>query len=257
MAKISLEKFIEKTKGKKLALPWNPLRQRGQCVSLIQHYIKDCLEQPTKPRGNAIDWINTYVNEGLGKVVPKPQKGDILVFPHEANGYGHIAIYIDSNTLYDQNNGRHDNFKAGYGRIFSNNYVVLRPNATLIEDNQLEYKYVSDVDYEGLVVHSSPRGPKKGLLKVGTKVAVYEKKGSWSRIGVEEWVYSKYLKNSRPSVKKVISTNGLNVRRARNTKNKPITCLKYGTPVQVFKTVDGWSKISPDAEAWGSSKYLK
>ncbi|HAB67270.1 MAG TPA: hypothetical protein DCE23_07875 [Firmicutes bacterium] len=40
-------------------------------------------------------------------------------------------------------------------------------------------------------------------------------------------------------------------------KNSPIACLKYGTPVQVFKTINGWSKISPDAERWVSSNFLK
>jgi len=71
MTRISLEKFIEKTKGKKLALPWNSKKQVGQCVSLIQHYIKDCLEQPAKARGNAKDWITSYVKEGLGKIKKK------------------------------------------------------------------------------------------------------------------------------------------------------------------------------------------
>lgn len=134
MTRISLETFINKTKGKKLGLPWSPKSQVGQCVSLIQHYIKDCLEQPAKPRGHAKEWITNYVQEGLGKVVKSPKKGDILVFPKEAGNYGHIAIYIDSSTLYDQNNGRHDNYKAGYGSIFSKNYVILRPNVELISD---------------------------------------------------------------------------------------------------------------------------
>lgn len=134
MTKISLEKFISKTKGKKLGLPWSPDSQYGQCVSLIQHYIKDCLEQPTKPRGNAKDWITSYVREGLGKVVKTPRKGDILVFPNEAKGYGHIAIYIGENKLYDQNNGRHDNGKIGYGTIFSKDYKILRPNVELVID---------------------------------------------------------------------------------------------------------------------------
>lgn len=134
MTRISLDKFIEKTKGKKLGLPWSPNSQIGQCVSLIQHYIKECLGQSAKPRGHAKEWISNYVIEGLGKVVTSPRKGDILVFPNDGGGYGHIAIYIDKNTLYDQNNGRHNNYRAGYGSIFSKDYIILRPNVDLIND---------------------------------------------------------------------------------------------------------------------------
>ena len=140
MSKISLEKFIENTIGARVGVPWQPKggSLEGQCVSLIQQYIAQCLEQPAKARGNAKDWIKTYVNEGLGSVVTTPQKGDILVFPKEGVikgvAYGHIAVYVEPNKLYDQNNTRHDNGKAGYGQIFSNEYAILRPNAELVED---------------------------------------------------------------------------------------------------------------------------
>ena len=134
---ITLSKFISKYQGKRVDVPWAilPSRLKGQCVSLIQRYIKECLGQPAKARGNAVDWINTYVNQGLGQIVSTPQYGDILVFSQEGNGNGHIAIYINSNTLFDQNNGRHDNGCAGYGVIFSNIYTILRPNAQLISES--------------------------------------------------------------------------------------------------------------------------
>lgn len=131
MSKISLEKFIEETKGKRISTPWGT--QEGQCVSLAQQYIVQCLEQPAKARGNAKDWVNTYVNEGLGTITDKPRKGDIIVFPNEAQGYGHIAIFVDG-RIYDQNNLRHDNGCAGYCAMFSKDYVALRPNAELVED---------------------------------------------------------------------------------------------------------------------------
>ncbi len=140
MSKISLEKFIINTIGTRVGVPWQKKggSLEGQCVSLIQQYISQCLEQPAKARGHAKNWIKSYVNEGLGSVVTTPRKGDILVFPKEGVikgvSYGHIAIYVDSNRLYDQNSSYHDNGKAGYGKIFSNEYTVLRPNAELIED---------------------------------------------------------------------------------------------------------------------------
>lgn len=131
--KKSLEKFIEETKGTQVDVPWvkEPSRLKGQCVSLIQVYNEQCLEQPAKARGNAKDWIKSYVDEGLGHIVSEPKTGDIIVFPNEANGYGHIAIYVDG-KLYDQNNLRHDNGMAGYGEIFSNDFTILRPNTDVI-----------------------------------------------------------------------------------------------------------------------------
>lgn len=135
MSKISLEQFVNETKGTAVDVPWGTnTKLKGQCVSLVQSYIERCLEQPAKARGNAKDWINTYVAEGLGVITDSPRKGDLLVFPNEANGYGHIAIYVNEEALYDQNNFRHDNGLAGYGTIFSNDFVALRPNAELIED---------------------------------------------------------------------------------------------------------------------------
>ena len=143
--KISLEKFIEKTKGTRVDVPWvnEPSKLKGQCVSLVQTYLQECLEQPAKARGNAKDWIQSYVNEGLGVIVDTPRKGDLLVFSNEANGYGHIAIYVDENTLYDQNNLRHDNGNAGYGNIFTNDYVILRPNVELVEEPKNDIKYLN------------------------------------------------------------------------------------------------------------------
>lgn len=128
----SLEKFIEETKGTRVDVPWaSDGHLKGQCVSLIQQYISQCLDQSAKARGNAIDWIQSYVNEGLGHTVADQKTGDIIVFPNEANGYGHIAIYVDG-KLYDQNNLRHDNGCAGYVDIFSWDFVTLRPNTDVI-----------------------------------------------------------------------------------------------------------------------------
>ena len=80
MSKISLEKFIDNTKGQRIDVPWESDRHlKGQCVSLIQQYLVQCLEQPAKARGNAKDWIKTYVEEGLGHTVSDQRNGDIIV----------------------------------------------------------------------------------------------------------------------------------------------------------------------------------
>lgn len=139
---ISLKQFINETKGTKVDVPFgkkHPTNLIGQCVSLIQTYISVCLNQPAKPRGNAVDWDETYVKEGLGTITTKPRYGDLIVFnPPYAGKYGHIAIYIDANTMYDQNNGSHDNRKAGYAKMMRGG-VYIRPNATLIPDDDFIY----------------------------------------------------------------------------------------------------------------------
>ena len=145
MAKKSLEKFIEETKGKRVATPWGT--QEGQCVSLVQCYISECLEQPAKARGNAKDWVQTYVNEGLGHTVADQKTGDLIVFPNEADGYGHIAIYVDG-KLYDQNNARHDNGCAGIGEVFSWDFVTLRPNTEVIVNEPRQEKSVDELAQE-------------------------------------------------------------------------------------------------------------
>ena len=135
--RISLEKFISNTNGRKIGNPWNG-SYPGQCVSMIQNYIKDCLGQPAKARGNAKDWKTTYVNEGLGMIVSTPRKGDIIVYgASKGNGYGHIAIYINNTTMYDQNNYSRQNAQAcGYSKLdHTNDMCYLRPNVNLIEDN--------------------------------------------------------------------------------------------------------------------------
>lgn len=52
----------------------------------------------------------------------------------------------------------------------------------------------------GLNVRSSPNGKKVGALSNGSQVIVYETQGNWSRIGINRWVCSDYLTNSKSTV---------------------------------------------------------
>lgn len=133
----TLEHFIERTKGTAVDFPNvdHDTNLKGHCVTLVQNYIYSCFGQPYTARGNAVDWIQTYVAEGLGYTTSDQQTGDIIVFPNEANGYGHIGIWVDG-RIYDQNNLRHDNGLAGFGDIFSWDFVTLRPNVELSKDEK-------------------------------------------------------------------------------------------------------------------------
>lgn len=135
---ISLKEFINKTKGTYVNVPgW----QKNQCTSLVQAYIIECLGKPKLTWGNAIDFDENLVSQGIGKIVKKGQYGDIVVF--NRNKYGHVAIFIDDNTMYDQYNGK----VAGYVKMQSNP-VFVRPNVTLIPDKVEVKKSVEELAKE-------------------------------------------------------------------------------------------------------------
>ena len=130
-----------------------------------------------------------------------------------------------------------------------------------IDPDRDNIKYVYDVDDEGLNVRESPNGKKTGkLLTTATKVIVYEEKDGWSRVGHNEWVFSRYLSNKCPIYYVVIGADkeGLNVR------NKPalylskvLNTIKNGSRVQVYDTDGTWVKVSKEENRWCSKKYLE
>lgn len=121
---ISLEKFVEKYKGQRVDVPWG---YKGQCVSLVQRYLNECLGYDLHPRGNAKDWVNTLINEGIAyQVSGTAQRGDIIVYgSNYGGGYGHIAIALGNGKMFDQNNTSHDNGCAGITNIFGR-YTIMR-----------------------------------------------------------------------------------------------------------------------------------
>lgn len=128
MEVISLEKFIEQTKGKVISFT-DTDKLKGECVTLVQEYLRLCYNIPYKPRGNAKDWINTLPKEGIAEIVNTPKYGDIIVWgSNVGGGYGHVAIYIDNTKYYDQYVGKVANFATnsvnkppiGYLRIKGN-----------------------------------------------------------------------------------------------------------------------------------------
>ena len=104
---ISLKKFIEKHTGEAVANPEEG-SFKGECVSLVQMYIYECHGVGFKARGNAKDYCQTLINEGLATKVTNPQYGDIIGWYADSNigKYGHVAIYLDKNTCFDQSNGQ-------------------------------------------------------------------------------------------------------------------------------------------------------
>lgn len=106
---ISLKEFINQTKGKVVGFT-DTTKLKGECVTLIQEYIRQCYDIPFKTRGNAKDWINTCSD--IATITTKPKYGDIIVWGANAtsSGYGHVAIYIDGKQYYDQFKGKSANY---------------------------------------------------------------------------------------------------------------------------------------------------
>lgn len=122
---ISLEKFIANYTGKRVGVPWGYV---GQCVSLVQRYLNECLGYDMHARGNAKDWVNTLRNEGIAQAVGgTPQRGDIIVYGTAyGGGYGHLGIAVGNGNIFDQNNTSHNNGAAGQMRLFGT-YTIMRP----------------------------------------------------------------------------------------------------------------------------------
>lgn len=129
------------------------------------------------------------------------------------------------------------------------------------EDDRENIKYVYNVDDEGLNVRYSPNGPKTGkLLMTATKVHVYEEVDGWSRIGDDEWVFSRYLANECPIYYIVSGADkeGLNVRNKPTIyMSKILNVIKNGSRVEIYAIDGSWAKVSKDENRWCSKKFLE
>jgi hypothetical protein len=79
-------------------------RLNGQCVALVKCFLAeccDCIPNPYGSRGNAKDYGENLVEQGLATYATEPQAGDILVWTGGA--YGHIALYLGSGVLFEEN----------------------------------------------------------------------------------------------------------------------------------------------------------
>lgn len=143
---ISLEKFISKYTGSRAGVPWG---YTGQCVSLVQRYLNECLGFDMHPRGNAKDWVNTLINEGIAqKVNGTPQRGDIIVYGSSyGGGYGHVGIAVGNGNIFDQNNSSHNSGAAGQMRLFGT-YTIMRPYKKPIYDQPV-YNKADQILYPG------------------------------------------------------------------------------------------------------------
>lgn len=136
----------------------------GQCVSLVKWFGAEMcqLPNPGAARGNAKDFGNTLVNQGLAyEVAPNQrQQGDLVVWPLDGGGYGHIGVLLSGDRVFEQNvalpgssarvvagntvyssriDPFHANWRRGGVRVYRmRNYVGNRPS---VSDDQIRQVY--------------------------------------------------------------------------------------------------------------------
>lgn len=174
----------------------------------------------------------------------------------------HFGLYKGTKINYSEKTNFVDPMK--YLELYSNQTLndktkKLYGSQIIVHKDEI-IKYVYNVDDEGLVVRKQPNGIKTGeYLQAGTKVTVYDTSGLYSKIGDNKWVASAYLSNKQPKTKTVYNVKKppLNVRNKPSVEGKIVGNLKNGDVVQVYKTKNGWSKVSKTEERWTVSAYLK
>ena len=79
----------------------------GQCVSLVKWFGAEMcnLPNPGAARGNAKDFGDTLVRQGLAyEVAPNQrQQGDLVVWPQDGGGYGHIGVLLSGDRVFEEN----------------------------------------------------------------------------------------------------------------------------------------------------------
>ncbi len=179
---ITTNEFIKKTKGKRVPTPNGNLP--GECVSLINAYLYECLEIPSKARGNADDLDETLIKENIAYKVDKMEYGDILIWNPKDDKrvnqkYGHCGLYFDG--LYDQNSGYHDDKKCGFSPIMFDNTVILRTNKRPIIEKDMElgvYETLTDMNLRTGAGTSNSKVKYEDMTTDGKKNALYKENGA-------------------------------------------------------------------------------
>lgn len=171
----------------------------------------------------------------------------------------HFGLYSSKSIMFQ--NADLDPFE--YLELYSDQIVrdktMQEYGSKIKQHGSGKIKYIYNVDDEGLNVRTSPNGSITGSpLTVATQVTVYEESGSWSRIGDNRWVSSKYLADTCPKYYVVSSraSDGLNLRNKPNTRGTLLRVLYPGNRVCIYSTSGTWAKVSPTEERWCSKNYL-
>lgn len=198
---ISLDQFVDENFGKILANPDGSYL--GECVSLVQQYLYQCLDIPFEPRGNAKEWLTNEKALAIATIVSGlPKSGDIIVYPTKAAPSGHIGVAISSTQTFEQNVDSAPSYKTAFIRNLSDatkngdTYVIMRPNK-LLDENPPQptnptgvYLVAKNGSFNiretagtGLVKTTVPKGSEAQILEFGSVfiTASDGKKYQWAK----------------------------------------------------------------------------
>ncbi len=83
-----------------------PAGLTGQCVSLIKRFMKEWgVADWYKPRGDAKDFGDTLVRQGLAFVVASKdrKRGDLVVWRRDGAGRGHAGVLTSRDNVFEEN----------------------------------------------------------------------------------------------------------------------------------------------------------
>lgn len=238
---------------------------------------QELLCQPDNSTGAGVGFSKSFYQKKDQYYSKNPKIGDQIFFK-KGNKLCHTGLVykVDSIKVYtiEGNTSDTNGLVSNGGCVSKKEYKLTSPSIDgygrpAYSNQELEKtlttlkikKYVDNVDYEGLNVRDLRTDEIVDVIPIGTLLEIIEIINGKAYLGERKYVYANYLSDKMPKLKVVTGADseGLNVRKKRNTLkiNKPISCLKNGTKVKVYGTKFGWSKISPDTDAWVNSKYLK
>ncbi len=243
---------------------------------------KTLLCQPNKSLGAGVSFSKNYYVKKKQYFKSNPKIGDQIFFKQGIKITHTGLVYnVDSNYVYtiEGNTSNGSSVVSNGGQVCSKKYKLNsscidgygRPNYSIQEINGLTtnptisikkpvIKYVYNCDILNVRKGPNISFPIVRVVVKGKEVKTYETKGNWTRIGNNEWVYSKYLSLTKPkvfSIKKVFNCHLLNIRNKPSLKGKVIGTLKTGSIVNVYSTNGAWSKIALNEEKYVYSSYLR
>lgn len=149
-----LDQFLSDYLGKSKGYP-NQESFKGECLSIVKLYIKECfgIDPPPSGTNSAYGyWLNfpDPLGEKFGRITNTatliPQKGWIAIWkPWSSNQYGHIAIVADGCTTSTLKNWA-QNWTSRTFQLENNRYTnvigFLKPNESIIDDMTDEQKRI-------------------------------------------------------------------------------------------------------------------
>lgn len=166
---LSLNQFVKKHTGEAVANPEEG-SFKGECVSLVQMYLYECFGIGFKARGNAKDYCNTLIKEGLATKVTTPKAGDIMGWnaDNRIGEMGHVAIYLDKDKCFDQSNGQRKTAQKRKPLAGVDIYVRMKqslvPDAA-VKPEKLKFKVGDKVIINGELYESSNDTTVDGYVK--------------------------------------------------------------------------------------------